>query len=78
MVLNAFKSGICRLPPIKETGLPSNLALCLKILTPKLMLHRSPKALAQVTSGNTTENLLYEICQIKYSSYRAKEVTKKV
>ena len=42
------------------------------------MLHRSPKALAQVTSGNTTENLLYEICQIKYSSYRAKEVTKKV
>ena len=50
----------------------------LKILSPKQMLQRLTKALAQVKVGNTSENLLNEIYQIKYSFYRVKEITKKV
>ena len=34
-------------------------------------------ALAQVKAGNTSENLLNEICQIIHSSYHAKGNTKK-
>ena len=37
------------------------------------MLQRLPTALAQVKTGNTSENLLNEIRQIMYSLYRAKE-----
>ena len=43
------------------------------ILTPK-----SPIALAQVTAGNNSENLLNEIKQMVYSLYQSKEITKKV
>ena len=50
----------------------------LKILTPKQMLQRLPKALAQVKAGNNSENLLNEIRQIIYSLYQSKEITKKV
>ena len=50
----------------------------LKMLTPKQMLQRLPIALAQVQGGNTSENLLNEIRQIKYSLYWAKEISKKV
>ena len=50
----------------------------LKILTPKQMLQRLPIALAQVKTGNTSENLLNEIRQIIYSLYQPKEITKKV
>ena len=50
----------------------------LKMLTPKQMLQRLRIALAQVKSGNTSENLLDEIHQIIYSLYRTKEITKKV
>ena len=50
----------------------------LKILTPKQMLQKLPIALVQVKAGNTSENLLYEMRQIIYSLYRAKEITKKV
>ena len=39
------------------------------MLTPKQMLQRLPIALAQVQGGNTSENLLNEIRQIKYSLY---------
>ena len=46
-----------------------------KILTTKQMLQ---KALAQVQSGNASENVLNEIRQIIYSLYRAKEIAKKV
>ena len=42
------------------------------------MLQRLAVALAQVKAGNTSENLLNEMCQITYSLYRAKEITKKV
>ena len=42
------------------------------------MLQRLPTAPAQVQAGNTSENLLNETCQIIYSLYRAKEITKKV
>ena len=42
------------------------------------MSQRLPIAPAQVKAGITSENLLNEIRQIIYSSYRAKEITKKV
>ena len=48
-----------------------------EILSPKQMLQRLPKALAQVKVGNTSENLLNEIRQIIYSLYREKEIVKK-
>ena len=41
----------------------------MKVLSPKQMLQRLPIALAQVKSGNTSENLLNEIRQIIYSLY---------
>ena len=50
----------------------------LKIFNPKQMLQRLPIAPAQVQAGNTSENLLNETCQIIYSLYRAKEITRKV
>ena len=37
-----------------------------------------PIALAQVKGGNPSENLLNETCQIIYSFYLEKEITKKV
>ena len=49
----------------------------LKIFTPKQMLQRFPIALAQVTAGNNSENLLNEIRQIIYSLYQSKEISKK-
>ena len=52
--------------------------LHLKILTPKRMLQRLPTTLAQVKAGNTSENLLNEICQFIYSLYQARENTKNV
>ena len=42
------------------------------------MIQRLPIALAQVTAGNTSENLLNEIRQIAYSLYQSKEITEKV
>ena len=50
----------------------------IKTLTPKQMFQRLPIALAQVKAGNRSENLLTGICQITYSLYREKKVTKKV
>ena len=46
----------------------------IKILTPKQMLQRLPIALAQVKTGNTSENVLNEI---RYFLYQEKEVTEK-
>ena len=42
----------------------------LKIFTPKQMLQRLPKALAQVKAGSNSENLLNKIRQIVYSLYQ--------
>ena len=42
------------------------------------MLQRLPIVLAHVKAGNTSENLLNEIRQIKYSLYRGKEITKEL
>ena len=39
------------------------------------MLQRLPIALVQVKSGNTSENLLNQIRQVRYALYRAKEFT---
>ena len=41
-----------------------------KILTPKQMLQRLHKALAQVKAGNNSGNLLNEIRQIIYSLHQ--------
>ena len=42
------------------------------------MLRRLPIALAQVKTGNNSENVLNEIRKIVYSLYQSKEITKKV
>ena len=42
------------------------------------MLQRLPIALAQVKTGDNSENLLNEIRQIINSLYQSKEITKKV
>ena len=47
-------------------------------LTPKQMLQRLSIALAQVKAGNTSENLLHEICLFIYSLYQANRIIKKV
>ena len=49
-----------------------------KILTPKQMLQRLLKALAQVKAGNNSENLLNKVRQIVYYLYQSKGITKKV
>ena len=76
-VLNAFDSKIF---PIKTkgTGYLESEPCSFKILIPNQMLKRLPIALAQVKTGNNLETLLNEIRQIVYSSYRSKEITKKV
>ena len=50
----------------------------IKILTPKQMLQGLPTALSPVKVGNTSENLINEVCQIIYSLYQEKEIIKKV
>ena len=77
MVLNGFKSKIF-LTKSKGSGILNANHSKLKILTLKQMLKRLPIALAQVKSGNNSENLLNEIKQIIYSLYQSKEITKKV
>ena len=49
----------------------------LEIITPKQMLQRLPRALAQVKAGNNSESLLNEIRKIVYSLYQSKQITKK-
>ena len=50
----------------------------IKILTPKQMFRRLPIVLAQVTTRNTFENLLYGIRGIIYYLYQEKEFTKQI
>ena len=50
----------------------------LKILIPKQIFQRLPKALAQLKAGNNSRYLLNEIRKIVYSLYQSKEITKKV
>ena len=56
----------------------------IEMLTPKQFFKdyqftiASTISFAQVKAGNTSENLLTEICQIIYSLYWEKEITKKV
>ena len=47
-------------------GLPLDIAMEIKILTPKQMLQRLPIALAQVKAKNTSNSLLTEIRQNVY------------
>ena len=42
------------------------------------MFQRLAVGLALAQAGNTSKNLLNEICQIIYSLHQAKEITKKV
>ena len=62
---------------MSEAKIEATKGTGLKILTPKQMLQRLPIALAQVKTGNNSENLLNEIRQIVYL-YQSKEITKKV
>ena len=86
LTFNDFKSGIFPLKSKQGKGCPSDLAHVakvfnrtqIKILAPKQMLQRLVVAVAQVQTGNTSENLLNEIRQIVYSLHEAKEIIKKV
>ena len=77
-VLDAFQSGIFSIKKTEGTGFSDHRQSNLKILTPEQMLQRLPIVLAQIKTGNTSENLLNEIGQIVYSLYSAKEITKNV
>ena len=71
----------CRINIVEKTSILINgqqNVKGLKVLTPKQMFQRLPIAFAQLKAGHTSENLLNGICQIIYSLYRAKEITKKV
>ena len=63
---------------VSEVKLKATKGTALKILTPKQMLQRLPVALAQVKTGNNSENVLNEIRQIVYSLYQSKEIIQKV
>ena len=54
----------------KIKGHNSDIAKRIKILFSKQMLQKLSIALAEVKTGNTSENLLNEIRQIVYSLYR--------
>ena len=77
-VRHAFENKIF---PIKNEGTHFSEKVSdhsnIKMLTPQQMPQGLPIALAQVKTGNTTENLLNEIKQIIYSLYQAKEITKR-
>ena len=64
---------------VSETKCKAKYVRGLKTLTTKQMLQRLPIAIAQVKAGNTSENFksYIQICQIIYSLYQEKEVTKK-
>ena len=49
----------------------------LKTLSLRQIFQRFPIALAQAKADKISKNLLNEICQIIYSLYRAKEITRK-
>ena len=49
----------------------------MKTLIPKQIFQRLPIALAEVETGNISENLLNKIRQVIISLYQAKEITKK-
>ena len=49
--------------------LMNNIFKILQIFTPKQTLWRTPIVVVEVKAGNTSENLLNEICQIIYSLY---------
>ena len=50
----------------------------IKILPPKSLLQRLPPLVAQVQSGNTSENFLNELGEIIYSFYWGKHFSKKI
>ena len=76
-ILEAFESKIFSIKS-KGAGISNPNHSKLKIFTPKQMLQRLPKALAQVKAGNNSDSLLNGIRQIVYSLYQSKKITKKV
>ena len=58
-----------------ETKQNKTIGTGLKILTPKQMLQRLPKAPVQVKADSNSESLLNEIRQIVYSLYQLKKIT---
>ena len=67
-VVNIFKKSLILMNKKKDKGI--------KTLTPKQTLEKLSVALAPVKASNTSANLLNEMRQIIYSSYREKELTK--
>ena len=67
-VFDAFESGIIqrknKSPRILANAAKVSDCKQLRILTPKQMLQRFLPALAQVMAGNTSLNLLNEICSL--------------
>ena len=76
LIVNTSRSEIFPIKSTQGKRLLSDLATRLKILTPKQIFQKLPIALAQVKSGNTSENLL--IRQFMYFFFFLKEITKKV
>ena len=48
-----------------------------KISTSYIILQKLPIGFTQVKPGNTSENLINKICQIIYSLYLVKDITKR-
>ena len=63
---------------ISDAGYKATHGKVLILLTPKQMLQRLPIALAQVKSGNASENELNEIHQLIELLYQVKKIPKKV
>ena len=57
-ILNILKSKIFPLTSIGGTRYPSDLASCVKFLSPKQMFWRLSIALSQVKAWNTSKNLV--------------------
>ena len=71
---------LMNIPPLEGMGFKKSkkLGSGIKILTPKQMLTRLPKLLAQVEAGNNSQKLKNEIRQLLYSLYRSKKMNKTV
>ena len=52
---------------LSEAKLKGKYGKRIRIFSPKQMLQRLPITLSQVKAGNTSENLINEICQFMYS-----------
>ena len=76
-VIKFFNDYISMVSEAKNKAKNKTSVKRLKILTPKQLLQRLRIALAQVKTGNSSENLSNKIRQIVYFLYQSKKITKK-